>query len=924
MSIFLNDNFSTEFPKPLDNRYGPFDDVASALAFLEPYKRYIGLTVGIGTSTIIEYWFDGGILDANFIVKSDHSVVDWGDIGGTLSNQTDLQTALNLKLDASIVSGGLTGQILAKDSNADYDVSWIDNYTEDIRDTVKATQAINKGQAVYISGANGTNQLATKADYSSEQTSSQTIGLAYQNFVTNQIGQIITQGLLTGIDTSGANAAGDPVYLGANGNLIYGYANKPKAPYHLVYIGIVTRKNANNGEIYVKIQNGYELEELHNVAITSPTNNQGIFYNSTNGLWENKSIITALGYTPVSESGSYSNPSWLTELAWGKITSTPTTIAGYGITDGVSTGGSYANPTWLTSLAWGKITSTPTTLSGYGITDGVSTSGSYSNPSWITDLAFSKITGYSVPTLAQVTTAGATTTNFITVGGLTANGSVTASAALARGNYINNTLVASANNDVLVGLDINPTFTNGSFTGISNYILRLGTRFQFQSDGVMNFGSTADRGRLTWDGSGAYLIGLSGYGVGIGSSGRLNNLFIFTNGNVLIQSGGTMTDAGYRLDVNGTTRLNGLQTFQGTTASDAPTLGSELATTGSGTNWAGTSFATGYTHTVGSTANLTTTLAAVAGASYQISVTMTGRTAGSIFVTVGNSSTSTLTSSAIMGVKANNTSVLTVTPTTDFDGTIILSVKLITASSAITTWNSSGAVALATMRYNGNTNLSWGIDAGSFITTAVDNIAIGYQAGVNIISGNYNIAIGSQALNSATFSTQNIAIGYQVLKFNNNSTGQNIGIGYNALSSSSNTGLRNTAIGTIAGSQITTGGNNVLIGYNSASGLTTGANNVSVGTSIVLSTNSTLNTLIGFQVNGTGSNNTVLGASANTGAFNASIILGASAAATASNQFVVGSTTYPAGTITTAVAPVINEYWTVIINGQAKKIALIA
>jgi hypothetical protein len=31
--------------------------------------------------------------------------------------------------------------------------------------------------------------------------------------------------------------------------------------------------------------------------------------------------------------------------------------------------GSYSNPTWITSLAWSKITSTPTTLSGYGITD---------------------------------------------------------------------------------------------------------------------------------------------------------------------------------------------------------------------------------------------------------------------------------------------------------------------------------------------------------------------------------------------------------------------------------------------------------------------------------------------------------------------------------------------------------------------------
>jgi hypothetical protein len=67
--------------------------------------------------------------------------------------------------------------------------------------------------------------------------------------------------------------------------------------------------------------------------------------------------------------GSYSNPSWITGLAWSKISSTPTSISGYGITDGVSTGGSYANPSWITEIAWSKISTTPTTLSGYGISD---------------------------------------------------------------------------------------------------------------------------------------------------------------------------------------------------------------------------------------------------------------------------------------------------------------------------------------------------------------------------------------------------------------------------------------------------------------------------------------------------------------------------------------------------------------------------
>lgn len=35
----------------------------------------------------------------------------------------------------------------------------------------------------------------------------------------------------------------------------------------------------------------------------------------------------------------------------------------------VSLAGSYANPSWIASLAWSKITGTPTTISGYGITN---------------------------------------------------------------------------------------------------------------------------------------------------------------------------------------------------------------------------------------------------------------------------------------------------------------------------------------------------------------------------------------------------------------------------------------------------------------------------------------------------------------------------------------------------------------------------
>lgn len=146
---------------------------------------------------------------------------------------------------------------------------------------------INKGQAVYVTGStgnDGTNMLVNKASNTIEMTSSKTMGLLETSLNKNDIGYVITEGLLTGLNTNSANP-GDPVWLGVDGNLIYGLANKPVAPAHLVFIGIVTRKQQNNGEIFVKVQNGFEVEELHNVILTNKTTGDMLKWNGTH--WVN-------------------------------------------------------------------------------------------------------------------------------------------------------------------------------------------------------------------------------------------------------------------------------------------------------------------------------------------------------------------------------------------------------------------------------------------------------------------------------------------------------------------------------------------------------------------------------------------------------------------------------------------------------------
>ena len=155
---------------------------------------------------------------------------------------------------------------------------------------------INKGQAVYVTGStglSGTNMLVNRASNTIEMTSSKTMGLLETSLAKNGIGYVITEGLLEGLDTSAAGSAGDPVWLGVDGNLIYGLANKPVAPAHLVFIGIVTRKQQNNGEIFVKVQNGFEVEELHNVVLTGKAAGDTIVWNG--GNWINRNINGATG-----------------------------------------------------------------------------------------------------------------------------------------------------------------------------------------------------------------------------------------------------------------------------------------------------------------------------------------------------------------------------------------------------------------------------------------------------------------------------------------------------------------------------------------------------------------------------------------------------------------------------------------------------
>ena len=158
---------------------------------------------------------------------------------------------------------------------------------------------LTKGTVVYINGGHGNLPTVTKAIATGDSTSAQTYGVVQNDITDNNNGYVVVLGSLGDLDTQ-AYPNGTQLYLSSTTAGAW-TSTKQYAPAHLVYVGIVVRSHPTQGVVEIRIQNGFELDELHNVSAQTPSNNQGLFYNSSTQLWENKSIATALGYTPAND-----------------------------------------------------------------------------------------------------------------------------------------------------------------------------------------------------------------------------------------------------------------------------------------------------------------------------------------------------------------------------------------------------------------------------------------------------------------------------------------------------------------------------------------------------------------------------------------------------------------------------------------------
>ena len=153
---------------------------------------------------------------------------------------------------------------------------------------------IAKGSVVYISGAQGQRPRISLSDADTEATSSKTFGVVAEAVADGAEGFVTTFGIVAGIDTSGFSP-GDVLWLSSTAGGIT--TTKPSAPVHSVFVGYCLTAHASSGRIFVNPKNGYEIEELHNVAISSVANNDVLKYDSATQTWKNTKTLSITDLT---------------------------------------------------------------------------------------------------------------------------------------------------------------------------------------------------------------------------------------------------------------------------------------------------------------------------------------------------------------------------------------------------------------------------------------------------------------------------------------------------------------------------------------------------------------------------------------------------------------------------------------------------
>jgi hypothetical protein len=485
----------------------------------------------------------GQVLAKNSDTNYDTEWVDvsggaWGTITGTLSNQTDLQNALNAKVpytgatqDVSLGEYGINVGNVIYDTTptgipTDQGATYWDDQSETVALVMNGTiqkigedtfypvknstgSTIAKGVAVRFAGTDGASGKILIAPFLANGTypSQYYMGITAEAITNGSNGKVYHFGKIRGVNTS-AFADGDILYCSTS--VAGGFQTAaPSAPNNIVIAAAVINA-ANNGTLMVRSTTGSNINTDEGVLLSTPTSGQVLKYNGS--LWVNDSVSGALGYTPANSA---------------------TTLTINGVTYDLST-----SRTWTISAG----------ISGSGASGqvaywtGTSAQSGSNNLFW--DNANGRLgVGTNAPISPLQLNADMPTVNGLTI---TRTG-----VALADANFQISNLTSLAG-------QFCPSYF---FT--SNYLVSSATIGGFIGARITN-NSSSDIGLILEARTKSGTALSSGYIVSFRSF-TTDYVRIAHNGNMLLQNGGTFTDSGQRLQVQGTTLLNGNVTFSSAT-----------------------------------------------------------------------------------------------------------------------------------------------------------------------------------------------------------------------------------------------------------------------------------------------------------------------------------------------------------------------
>ena len=224
-------------------------------------------------------------------------------IGAVTLTSLDVTTALGYTPTGTITSSDGSIDVTTVGTSVDLAVSVnspASTLVGQVRNQTGAT--LTRGTVVYISGASGNKALVSKAIATGDATSAQTYGVITADIPNNQNGYATIAGSLGNLNTI-AYTDGTQLYLSSTTAGAW-TSTKQYAPNHLVYVGVVTRSHATQGTIEVKIQNGYEMDELHNVSAQTPSNGNVLIWNNSTQLWQSAGITAGTGVSVTNGAGS--------------------------------------------------------------------------------------------------------------------------------------------------------------------------------------------------------------------------------------------------------------------------------------------------------------------------------------------------------------------------------------------------------------------------------------------------------------------------------------------------------------------------------------------------------------------------------------------------------------------------------------------